>query len=110
MNKLTIKIYSHLRYIKISYYLKLQIPIMHRHFFEQIFQNRDYVQTHCNDRILLFILHIVSGIYIYYATMVLFLGNGFVTPTSQKVTLMLKKNSNTNIINQTLDYELVDYF
>ena len=31
-------------------------------------------------------------------------------PTSQKDTLMLWKNSNTNIINETLDYVLLDYF
>ena len=29
INKLTIKIYSHQRYINISYYLKHRIPIMH---------------------------------------------------------------------------------
>ena len=50
INKLTIKIYSHQRYINISYYLKHRIPIMHRHFFKMLPQNRDYVQTHCNDR------------------------------------------------------------
>ena len=33
INKLTIKIYSHQRYINISYYLKHRIPIMHRQFF-----------------------------------------------------------------------------
>ena len=31
-------------------------------------------------------------------------------PTSQNVTLMLRKNSNTNLINQTVDYALLDYF
>ena len=30
-------------------------------------------------------------------------------PTTQKDTLMLRKNSNTNNINQTLDYVLLDY-
>ena len=50
INKLTIKIYSHLRYISISHYLKHRIPIMHRQFFKILSQNRDYVQTHCNDR------------------------------------------------------------
>ena len=34
INKLTIKIYSHQRYINISYYLKHHIPIMHRQFFK----------------------------------------------------------------------------
>ena len=33
INKLTIKIYSHQRYVNISYYLKHRIPIMHRQFF-----------------------------------------------------------------------------
>ena len=32
-NKLTTKFYSHLRYIKISYYLKFQIPMCQRQFF-----------------------------------------------------------------------------
>ena len=50
INKLTIKIYSHQRYVNISYYLKHQIPIMHRQFFKILSQNRDYVQTYCNDR------------------------------------------------------------
>ena len=48
--KLTIKIYSHQRYINISYYLKHRIPTMHRQFFKILSRNRDYVQTHCNDR------------------------------------------------------------
>ena len=38
------KIYSNLSHIK------LRIPIMHRQFFKILSQNRDYVQTHCNDR------------------------------------------------------------
>ena len=50
INKLTVKIYSHQRYINISYYLKHRIPIMHRQFFKILSQNRDYVETHCNDR------------------------------------------------------------
>ena len=33
INKLTIKFYSHLRYINISYYLKSQIPMCQRQFF-----------------------------------------------------------------------------
>ena len=33
INKLTIKIYSHQRYININYYLKHRIAIMHRQFF-----------------------------------------------------------------------------
>ena len=50
INKLTIKIFSHQRNINISYYLKHRIPIMHRQFFKILCRNRDYVQTHCNDR------------------------------------------------------------
>ena len=50
INKLTIKIYSHQRYINISYYLKHRIPILHRQFFKILSQNPDYVPTHCNDR------------------------------------------------------------
>ena len=50
INKLTIKIYSHQRYINISFYLKHRIPIMHRQFFKILSRNRNYVETHCNDR------------------------------------------------------------
>ena len=50
IKKLTIKIFSHQRYINISYYLKHRIPIMHRQFFKILSRNRDYVQTHCNIR------------------------------------------------------------
>ena len=49
VNKLTIRIYSHLRYISISYYLKLPIPMCHRQFFRVISQNHDYVEYFCND-------------------------------------------------------------
>ena len=49
-NKLTINIYSHQRYIHICQYLKHRVPIMHRHFFKILSENRDYVQTYCNDR------------------------------------------------------------
>ena len=49
INKLTIKFYSHLRFINISYYLKSQIPMCHRQFFRVISQNRDYVENFCND-------------------------------------------------------------
>ena len=48
-NKLTKKFYSYLRYINISYYLKLQIPKIHRKFFKLISQNHDYVDNFCND-------------------------------------------------------------
>ena len=50
IKKLTIKNYSNLSNINIHYYLKLRIPIMHRHFFRKISQNQDYILTFCNDR------------------------------------------------------------
>ena len=50
INNLTIKFYSHLRFINVSYYLKHRIPIMHRQFLKILSQNRDYVQTYCIDR------------------------------------------------------------
>ena len=49
INKLTIKVFSHLRYINISYYLKSQKPMYPRQFFRVISQNRDYVEKFCND-------------------------------------------------------------
>ena len=49
-NNFEIKIYSNLSNINIHYYLKLRIPMMHRQFFRKLSQNRDYIQTHCNDR------------------------------------------------------------
>ena len=61
INKLTIKFYSHLRYINISYYLKSQIPMCHRQFFRVISQNRDYVENFCNDLENPFILHVRNG-------------------------------------------------
>ena len=48
--KLTIKFYSHSRYINISYYLKLRIPMCHRLFSKISSQKPEYIQTHCNDR------------------------------------------------------------
>ena len=50
INKITKKIYSNLTHINIHYYLKLRIPIMHRQFFRKLAQNREYIQTFCNDR------------------------------------------------------------
>ena len=50
INKLTIKIYSNLSYINIHYHLRLGAPPMHRQFFIKISKNREYIQTHCNDR------------------------------------------------------------
>ena len=49
INKPTIEVFSNLSHIKTHYYLKLRIPIMHRHFFRKLSQNPDYIQTHCND-------------------------------------------------------------
>ena len=48
--KVSEKNYSNLSHINIHYYLKLRIPIMHGHFFRKLAQNRDFIQTHCNDR------------------------------------------------------------
>ena len=50
INKLTIKIYSNLSNINIHYHLLLGASPLHRQFFIKISQNRDYTQTHCNDR------------------------------------------------------------
>ena len=50
INKLTLKIYNNLSQIYIHFYPKLQIPIMHRHFFSKPSQNLEYIPTHCNDR------------------------------------------------------------
>ena len=50
IKKLKTKTYSNLSHINIHYYLKLQIPIMQRHFFRKLAQNPEYNQTHCNDR------------------------------------------------------------
>ena len=49
INKLTINIYSNLKYINIHHHLKIGAPILHRQFFIKISKNRDYIQTHCND-------------------------------------------------------------
>ena len=50
------KIYSNLSH------LKLRIPIMHRQFLKILSQNRDYVQTQCNDRKILFTFHVRQGL------------------------------------------------
>ena len=50
LNKLTIKIYSNLSNINIQCHLRLGASPLHRQFFIKISQNRDYIQTHCNDR------------------------------------------------------------
>ena len=44
--KLKIKIYSNLSHENIHYYLKLRIPIMHRHFLRKISQNPENIQKH----------------------------------------------------------------
>ena len=51
IKRLAIKIQSHQRYIKVSYYLKSQTPTCPRHFLKVISQNRDYVDNFCNDSI-----------------------------------------------------------
>ena len=50
INKLTIKILSNLSHINIHYHLRLGASPLHRQFFIKISKNRDYIQTHCNDR------------------------------------------------------------
>ena len=50
INKLTIEIYSNLSNINIHYHPKLGSSPLYRQFFIKIAQNRDYIQTHCNDR------------------------------------------------------------
>ena len=50
INKLTIKSYSNLSHINIHYHLRLGSPPLHRQFFIIKSHNRDYIQTHCNDR------------------------------------------------------------
>ena len=57
IHKLTLKIYSHLRYINIRYYLKFQLPMCHRpffKFFKILSQIPEYVERFCNVRIILF--------------------------------------------------------
>ena len=50
INKLTIKFYSNLSHINKHYHLRLGTSPLHRQFFIKISKNRDYIQTHCNDR------------------------------------------------------------
>ena len=50
INNFKIKIYSNLSYINIHYHLRLGASPLHRQFFKKISHNRDYIQTHCNDR------------------------------------------------------------
>ena len=48
IRKITIKLFSLLRYINISSYIKFQIPICHRQFFRKVSQNREYINNFCN--------------------------------------------------------------
>ena len=48
------QIYSNLSKINIHHYLKLRIPLTHRQFFKILYQNPEYVKTHCNNLINLF--------------------------------------------------------
>ena len=50
INKLTIKILINLSHINVHYHLRLGSPPLQRQFFIKISHNRDYIQTHCNDR------------------------------------------------------------
>ena len=50
INKLTMKILSNLSHIKIHYHLRLGAPPLHRQLFIKISKNKEYIQTHCNDR------------------------------------------------------------
>ena len=50
IRNLEIKIYSDLSRMNIYYYLKIQIPIMHRQFFRVLSQNPEYIRNFCNDR------------------------------------------------------------
>ena len=54
INIFKIKIHSNLSNINIHYHLKLGLPPLHRQFFRKMSQNRDYIQTHCNNRRILF--------------------------------------------------------
>ena len=49
LDKLTIKIYSHLRYINVSYNPNFQIPMCHRQCLGKISQSREYRNIFCND-------------------------------------------------------------
>ena len=50
INKVFIEIYRNLSHMNIHYYLKLGIPIMHRHFFRKLSHNHDYIQIFCKDK------------------------------------------------------------
>ena len=50
INSFKIKIYSNLSHINIHYHLRLGASPLHRQFFKILSRNRDYIQTHCNNR------------------------------------------------------------
>ena len=50
INNFKLKIYSNLSNINIHYHLKLGLPPLHHQFYIEKPQNRDYIQTHCNNR------------------------------------------------------------
>ena len=50
IDKLTIKILSNLSHINIHYHLTLGASPLHYRFFINVLKNRDYIQTHCNNR------------------------------------------------------------
>ena len=45
-----VKIYSNLSHISIHYHLILSATPLDRQFFRRVSQNRDYIQTFCNDK------------------------------------------------------------
>ena len=49
IEKITVKIYSSITNINKRYYLKLNIPIMHRQFFKIISKNPEYIKNFCTD-------------------------------------------------------------
>ena len=49
INNFKIKILSNLSHINIHYHLRLGASPLHRQFFKNLAENRDYIQTHCND-------------------------------------------------------------
>ena len=57
------KIYSNLSKKNIHYYLKIQIPIMHRQFFRKLSQNREFIQIFAMIEEIHFILHVANGIF-----------------------------------------------
>ena len=59
INKLTRKVYSNLSNIRIHYYLKHRIPIMHRHFLENYLKIVIMFRHIVIAEIIQFILHVV---------------------------------------------------